>query len=104
MLLIHNNGKIHLKSANSQYPLTRKHSIIMITKMPGIEHFSITWTFTHGFSISMTLVKIHFLSGSTVGGFCLDVFQQFFPQKHIMEPLLPAYHYNGTIYERSAIF
>ena len=55
----------------------------MTTRMPGIECFSITQTFIHGFLNSMIPVQIHFLSGSTIGGCGLGVPQLCFFQKQM---------------------
>jgi len=69
MSSIPNNGKIHLRKENSPSHLPRKHSITMITKMPGIERFSFTQMFILGSSIFMIPVQTHFLYGSTIGGY-----------------------------------
>jgi len=69
MLSMLNNGKIHLKSANSLCLLPHELSIIMTTKTPGIEHFFYIQMFIPGFSIFIIPVQIFFLSGSTIGGF-----------------------------------
>jgi len=62
-------------------PLLHKLSIIMTTKMPGIEHFCYNQMFIPGFLIFMNNVKILFLYGSSIGGQCLAVRQSFFPLK-----------------------
>jgi len=64
-----NNGKTHLRSANSPSHLPLKHSIIMITKMLGIERFSYSQTFIPGSSIFMIHAQTHFLYGFTTGGY-----------------------------------
>jgi len=57
----------------------------MVTKMPGIEPFSTTQTFIRGFSISMIPVQIHFLFGSTIGGYASGALQPFFCQKQMKD-------------------
>ena len=68
-----NNGKIHLKSVPFQLPSPHKRTIIMITKMPGIEHFYFNQTFIPGFLIFMIPVQIFFPFGSIIGGHGLAV-------------------------------
>ena len=65
--------KIHLKNVLFQLPFHHKPTIIMITKMPGIEHFCYNPMFILGFSIFMIPVQIFFPFGSSIGGHSLAV-------------------------------
>jgi len=66
MVLVVNNGKIHLREENSQFRLTLQPSITMIIGMPGIELFSITQMLIIGFSTFMTIAQLIFLFGSII--------------------------------------
>jgi len=81
MSSILNNGKTHLRSTNSPSHLSLKHSITMITKMPGIERFSFSQTFIPGSSIFMIHAQIHFLYGFTIGGYGSGAPQLYFLPK-----------------------
>jgi len=53
----------------------------MITKMRGIAHFFYNQMCIHGSLIFMNNAQTSSLSGSFIGGQCLDVHQLFFQQK-----------------------
>jgi len=75
--------KIHLKNVLFQLPFHHKPTIIMITKMLGIEHLCYNPMFILGFSIFMILVQIFIPFGSVIGGHGLVVPTQCFHRRQM---------------------